>query len=242
VSSPTTRWHVQHGAVDRIARSTLDQAVEVYALDLRCEAWRAVDARAYLTSAELWTAHRLQSGQRQTQFIAGRALLRLLLSERLGVDPRAFTITPSCHGKPQLADSYRNAWQFNVSHSCTAVLIALCRDRPIGVDVERLRSTRWPSLLARICSPRELVEARTEALLTGRRAFFERWVAKEAILKALGLGMTVSPALVELRRRHDGALEISGTLPDMSRSTSAQLCQLLPLATPDEFAAALALS
>jgi 4'-phosphopantetheinyl transferase len=213
-------------------------AAEVFALDLHCEALQ--DAQAYLTSAERWTAYRLQNDQRRTQFITARALLRLLLSERLGVKPRALPITYSCHGKPQLAGTYRNAWQFSVSHSGAAVLIALCRDRAIGVDVERLRSTRWPSLLARVCDPHELAQARAEILLVGESAFFERWVAKEAVLKALGLGMTVSPTLIELRRRHDGALRVSGTLP-RNLANSGQRCHLIPLAAPTDFVAALAL-
>ncbi|HEV3071792.1 MAG TPA: 4'-phosphopantetheinyl transferase superfamily protein [Solirubrobacteraceae bacterium] len=214
----------------------LDGAVEVFTLDLRCDAWQAVDARAYLTPAERWIAGRLRSDQRRAQYIAARALLRLLLAERLGVEPQALTITSSSHGKPRLTGAQRNAWRFNVSHSCAVVLIALCRDHPVGVDVEQLRSTRWRSLLARICDSRELTEARAEVPLAGECAFFERWVAKEAVLKALGMGMTVSPALVGLRRSGDGDLRVCGALPGPSRST----CQLVPLEMPAGFVAALA--
>jgi hypothetical protein len=77
------------------------------------------------------------------------------------------------------------------------------------VDLQRVNPARpWERLLERICDVAELAEARAEISEIEHRAFFERWVAKEALLKALGCGLSVPPAQVRLDRRLDGSFRV----------------------------------
>jgi phosphopantetheinyl transferase len=101
--------------------------------------------------------------------------------------------------------------RFNLSHGDGAALLAIHPRYDIGVDLERIapESERpWRKLLERICHPSEAHEAMAEARAGGSRVFYERWVGKEAVLKALGLGLRASPASVWLRRDDGGGLRV----------------------------------
>jgi phosphopantetheinyl transferase len=106
--------------------------------------------------------------------------------------------------------------RFNLAHGDGVALLAISHRRDdVGVDIERIapESERsWSGLLERICHPSEACEAIAEARAIGSRAFYERWVGKEAVLKALGVGLRISPAEVPLRRDDAGVLRV-GELP-----------------------------
>jgi 4'-phosphopantetheinyl transferase len=116
-----------------------------------------------------------------------RGTLRILLGELSGRDPAALMFDYAQHGKPFLAGS--NV-QFNVSHSGERGLIALARDRTVGVDVEHTRDLRDGEAIAR----RFFAEAETADYLAAppdRRAeaFYNGWTRKEAFIKAIGDGL-----------------------------------------------------
>lgn len=87
--------------------------------------------------------------------------------------------TPS--GKPYLPD--HPAFHFSISHSGDLVVCAVS-SVPVGVDLELPRRLR-PGIAARWFSPSE------QALLAeAPNAFFELWMAKEAVLKEIGCGLS----------------------------------------------------
>lgn len=115
------------------------------------------------------------------RMISTRAALRRLIGERLGVEPAALRFDAGAYGKLGLAGA---GVFFNVSHSSTCALIAVSRHWDVGVDIERADRTVDVAGLSSIALTREEREGIDAA------GFFERWVAKEAALKALGLGIT----------------------------------------------------
>jgi 4'-phosphopantetheinyl transferase len=113
--------------------------------------------------------------------LIGRALVRGLLGERLGMPPEGLHIQYGKLDKPYVADQ---PWHFNLSHSGAYLLLALALV-PVGVDIEQVRPERVrPALLQRVASSPERAWVGTDA-----RRFFQLWCAKEAVLKALGLGL-----------------------------------------------------
>ncbi|MDQ6812000.1 MAG: 4-phosphopantetheinyl transferase, partial [Actinomycetota bacterium] len=78
---------------------------------------------------------RLASGDRDE---AGRAL-RDVLAAYLETSPEAIRIVDGAHGKPELAG---RELHFNLSHSGDVGLVAVSRERPVGVDVERIDGRR----------------------------------------------------------------------------------------------------
>ena len=77
--------------------------------------------------------HEIRQPGRQREYLLGRILLRRLLAERLGCPPDTLVFRTSEHGKPTLVS---HDWQFNLSHSGDWLVLALCQQGPLGVDVE----------------------------------------------------------------------------------------------------------
>src|SRR5262245_26972367 len=112
--------------------------VRVWVVPLDAPPVASDELLACLTSDEQSRAERYNVAHARQQFVIGRGLLRRLLGHCLGVDPVEVAINYSGAGKPVLADT-STGLHFNVTHTNGLALLALAR-RPVGVDVERLRS------------------------------------------------------------------------------------------------------
>ncbi len=87
------------------------------------------------------------------------------------------------HGKPRLAGDW--AWlRFNLSHSGQLALVAVARDVEVGVDVERIRPLREMHSIARRWLGLDDIADESE--------FFRAWTWHEAVVKALGVGLSGS--------------------------------------------------
>ena len=73
------------------------------------------------------------------RFAAGRGALRSILANYLSMAPERLEFGYSQHGKPFLAN-VRADIHFNISHSHDLMVAAVCRGRPVGVDVEKEES------------------------------------------------------------------------------------------------------
>ena len=147
-------------------------------------------ALAMLSEDELARARRFVSEGARRRFVAGRALLRELVGELLDASPAALRFEPTAGGKPELAEPWRGAIEFSVSHSGElAVVAASHRPAPIGIDVEAVRPVRRARVLAE-----RYFEADAAALvarLAGAErdaAFLRHWTRLEAAVKATGGG------------------------------------------------------
>ena len=80
---------------------------------------------------------------------------------------------------------------FNLSHARDHALIAIARGQPLGVDLERIDRRLDAHDLARRFFSRREADA-LDALGEDRRAtaFLRLWTCKEAVLKALGAGIS----------------------------------------------------
>jgi len=129
-------------------------------------------------------------GQR---FIASRAILRLILSRYLDVDPRKLEFSYGPHGKPALRTEDGDL-RFSLSHSDGLLLCAVTRDVELGLDVERIRQPIDADPIAeRMFSP--AVSARIQSLSGSAKveAFYSSWVLHEAFVKATGAGLATAP-------------------------------------------------
>lgn len=158
------------------------------------------EASASLPPDELARAARFKVESARTEYLVARLLLRRLLAEHLGTAPGPFIHGPQ--GKPALPGG---GIEFNLSHSRGRVLVALCADRPVGVDAERLDPAIDPVALARIGLPEVDVTALLAVQQEARCALFYRlWTRHEACLKALGSGLGQAPAIMARQALGDG--------------------------------------
>jgi 4'-phosphopantetheinyl transferase len=144
-----------------------------------------------LSEEELERAQRFRFPLLRRRFAAGRGALRTILAKYLSGNARELVFSYNSHGKPSLPDSVTDI-QFNVSHSHDVLVAAICRKWAIGVDIEK-QENRFDMLeiAGRFFCERERREI-AELNGDGRlKAFFQFWTAKEAIVKATSLGLSL---------------------------------------------------
>lgn len=122
------------------------------------------------------------------RFIVGRGRLRLILSRYVALPPEALRFRYGAHGKPALS-SARTAPCFNLSHSgeLAALAIASC---DVGVDIEEIRPVD-AAVAERFFSARENAALRGLRGAEWHDAFYRCWTRKEAVVKALGKGLSL---------------------------------------------------
>jgi 4'-phosphopantetheinyl transferase len=120
---------------------------------------------------------------------AARALLRIILGQYAGCPPELLTFDYGRHGKPSLRHTELH---FNLSHSGGRALLGVTRDRPLGVDIEQMRTNFDHAALARsMFSPHELTALASYPPERGLEGFFRCWTFKEAYLKGRGGGLSI---------------------------------------------------
>jgi 4'-phosphopantetheinyl transferase len=147
---------------------------------------------ALLSPDEQARARRYIFERDRQRYIAGRAFLRLLLGAYLGVEPAEIIFEYSLMSKPGLkAQTGQRSLQFNFTNSDNRGLAAVCWECPIGVDLERVHSMPDEDDFARqFFCPAEEALLRAQDGAAKRSAFFQLWTCKEALLKAMGDGLT----------------------------------------------------
>lgn len=147
--------------------------------------------RRVLTDDELARADRFRAERHRDRFIACRAQVRQVLAGCLNERPECIEFVYGPQGKPALGPAQCDSGiHFNISNSHDLALCAVALHRDVGVDVERLREGRdHEGLAERFFSPQEVETLRRTP--DGRRtaAFFNCWTRKEAVLKAVGIGI-----------------------------------------------------
>ena len=180
------------------------------------------DCAAQLSVDERERAARFHFERDRRRYVVTRGRLRQLLARELGVRPAEVLFDYGVHGKPSLGGRFvASPVSFNVSHSQDLALIGITAGIDVGVDIEALRALADEEQLARRhFSTAEFAEYQVVDTAARQRAFFCCWTRKEALVKALGQGLSypldafdvsVDPASEpRLRRMNDLAGENSG--------------------------------
>ena len=119
-----------------------------------------------------------------------RGRLRHLLGAMLDVEPDKVQFDYNSTGKPRLAACHRSTLEFNVSHSGDWALFGFGQTMPVGVDTELFqRRTNFEALAPQVLSVNERSRLETVPADERNLAIMRAWVAKEALLKAIGVGI-----------------------------------------------------
>ncbi|HOU15897.1 MAG TPA: 4'-phosphopantetheinyl transferase superfamily protein [Anaerolineae bacterium] len=169
-----------------------DNAVHVWQVSLNVATSTFDRLYATLAPDEIARAERFRFSEHRARFVVAHGALRDILSRYLDIPAEQLSFAINPYGKPAFA-APEYAWlQFNLSHSGDLILIAVSRDRPIGIDVEHIiPPDDFPRLVEQFFSPNE--NAAFRALPESKRAaaFFAGWTRKEAYVKALGIGVSL---------------------------------------------------
>ncbi|MFM7424669.1 MAG: 4'-phosphopantetheinyl transferase family protein [Elainella sp.] len=145
-----------------------------------------------LSADEQARAKRFYFAKDHDRFTLARGMLRLILGRYLNLAPAAVQFQYGAVGKPALADAGTGAASlcFNVSHSHQMALFALAQ-RQVGVDLEQVRADcDGEAIAARYFSAQEQTALSQLDPDLRPRGFFNGWTRKEALLKAIGTGLT----------------------------------------------------
>jgi 4'-phosphopantetheinyl transferase len=190
-----------------------------------------------LSPDERQRANRFRNEADTRRSVIGRGYLRLLLGWTNGLRGEELQFEYDEFGKPALVPGQRSGLHFSVSHSGEQILLAVARNRSVGVDVERIRTDLSVNdLAARFFS---VAEAKSLGSLSGPvlyRAFFACWSRKEAYVKAKGQGLSLPLDQFDLAFLPDEEPRLLVTRPD---SAEAGRWRLVALDVAQGYSAAL---
>lgn len=141
----------------------------------------------YITNDEQLRADKFYSDADRKTYIFCHAILRLILSARLNINPLDISFIKGPNDKPGLPD---NQAFFNITHTREAFAIAFAGEFNVGIDLEKIRQRiDIRSIIKTYFSIKEqnyIRRSTSEEIDT----FFKLWTRKEALLKAVGTGIT----------------------------------------------------
>ena len=180
------------------SRSAERPPLRVFVADSRGFGAGHVDA--VVSDDERRTASHM-STRRRTQYLAGRALLRLAIERSTERPAKTCSFTTRAGGKPDCVDGPA----VSVSHSGALLACAVAPAGEVGIDVQFPARHHHTEEIARSWfTPAECAWLQRAP----PDAFYQLWVLKEAYLKCLGSGLAgglasmeccVDPPRVEMR-------------------------------------------
>ena len=179
--------------IERQGHTSLElNAVHLWGIELNGSPRCLERCAQSLDKVEQHRAARLVREEDRKRYVLAHGGLRAVLSRYLGIGPDAVEMYRSESGKPSLTKELRGqtAITFNMSHAHGRALIAVSKGQEVGVDLERIRSdVEVAKLSERYFAPSEHATIMQLAQELRAARFFRYWVAKEAVLKAQGIGL-----------------------------------------------------
>lgn len=169
-----------------------DRTIHVWGFSLEGSLSFVERCRAWLSEDERGRAARFIRQEDHVRFVLAHGGVRAVLSRYLGIGSDAVAMDRKEAGKPSLVRVRKDqpTISFNMSHAHGRALIAVTKGQEIGVDLERVRSDIDVAKLSQryfASSEHAVIMQLTQEQRATR--FFRYWVAKEAVLKAQGVGL-----------------------------------------------------
>lgn len=183
VSSPASEW-----LASPASPAIENDEVHVWKVDLSAT---VPDVRL-LSRDEHERAARFHFERDRQHFKASRSALRIILGRYLNLPPESLEFAQTEYGKPFLTNLEAAGVLFNLSHSGEVALIAVAREREVGVDVEFMRADFATNEVAEhFFSMAEIYTLSGLEPHLRTQAFFSCWTRKEAYVKARGEGLSM---------------------------------------------------
>ncbi|PBC60239.1 hypothetical protein BKI49_29885 [Streptomyces sp. Tue6028] len=196
--------------------------------------WRCLS----LLSREELRRRRTMVPSQRALYASAHAALRSVTAAYAGRHPSEVAFVRGRLGKPHVAGD--PGLRVSLAHTEGVSLVAVSRDGPVGVDVERIRPLRDPAGLRRQVLSDEEAErwpADREGPLNS--GLFTHWACKEAVLKALGSGLAgdLTSVRVDPGARREGPVRVHAAPGSAARGWNLRLVDV-----GSEFRAAVAVA
>lgn len=146
-----------------------------------------------LNEAERQQQARFHFAGDRLRYLVTRAMVRTVLSRYADVAPADWVFDTNAYGRPGISPEHTEAcWlRFNLSHTKGLIVLGICSERALGVDVEHLDRKVNLEVADRFFSPKESAELASLAPDRQVRRFFDYWTFKESYIKARGMGLSI---------------------------------------------------
>ena len=151
------------------------------------------DDWSLLDSTESARAWRFVFDRDRHRYVQAHAATRRLLGAVLGQPAAALAFLADALGKPALAGAAA-ALHFNLSHGGELGALVVSAERTVGIDIEPWRPMADALAVgATVFAESEMVGWAQAAPHEVDARFLRLWTRKEALLKAIGLGLSLDP-------------------------------------------------
>lgn len=205
--------------------------------DIHCWVFSLDEAadEAFLDANEQARAAKFHFDRDRRRFIAGHNKIRRILGQYQETKPHALAFSIGANGRPSLNGGGVN---FNYSRADEWGLLAVSTATNLGADIEAVRmSDDWANVAAAHFSA---AEQSALAALSGAAwtdAFFNGWTRKEAVVKAMGVGLSASLSSFDVSIAPGERPKILRAVGDCVVARDWALCAFNPL---DGYRAAIA--
>ncbi|OGT45838.1 MAG: hypothetical protein A3E83_00480 [Gammaproteobacteria bacterium RIFCSPHIGHO2_12_FULL_41_20] len=154
-----------------------------------------VQEQQYLTllsKDEITRANHFYFQTHKQRFIAAHGILRKLLSLYLNIKPQEVQFSYNQYGKPFLPATNHSILQFNLAHSHEMAVFAFTKHHAIGIDIEKIEQKNHLTLAKRFFSDEEYQYLSQLPHSEHTHCFYTIWARKEALIKAIGKGLSIS--------------------------------------------------
>jgi 4'-phosphopantetheinyl transferase len=202
---------------------TNDQ-VDVWRVRLDLPAVSVQSLEKLLSVDEAERAARFYFPADRNRYIISHGSLRTILALYLRCEPGQFSFSVNAYGKPSLDEEHL---EFNLSHSGDLALVAITRERKIGVDVEKVRTGISAEIIGgHYFSKTEMAELQALPVEQREAAFFLCWTRKEAYIKAQGMGLSLPLESFDVSLTPDQPAVLRATRPDPAEASRWTLLSL----------------
>lgn len=165
------------------------EKINVWTIKLPSEGGLPERSPASLSEEEWNRAMRFLRPIDAIRFVRCYEGLRSILSHLTGLPPGKIRFRKNAFGKPELADI--SGLHFSLSRS-NAIAVVAAGPRQLGIDVEFIRPIEDVTRLAReYFTATEVSRVSGTSAAGGTGIFYQIWARKEAIVKALGTGLSI---------------------------------------------------
>ncbi|MEN6375768.1 MAG: 4'-phosphopantetheinyl transferase superfamily protein [Smithella sp.] len=190
-----------------------------------------------LSEDEMIKADRFRFERDRNRFISTRGILRLILAGYLCVEPGYIRFCYEKDGKPRLQNlSGRANITFNLSHSEGLALYVFSRGIEAGIDLERIRHfPEMEEIVEQFFSEKERAVFGALPVCEKKEKFFQWWTRKEALMKAMGKGLSYPLGRIDFLPTNGKLFESFKMSKSEKEQTKWLLWDLIPA---EEFAGA----
>lgn len=170
------------------------EAIHLWQMKLDIDDHMLCRFRTFLSADERDRAEKFRFEIDRKHFIARKGLQRVILARYIGIEPKELQFRYTAEGKPFLECPLKQlSIQFSASSSDSLGLLAVTFNRHIGLDVEnRGRTIEYEEIASSFFSSLEAEQIKLFQENEQADAFLACWTAKEAYLKAVGTGLSLS--------------------------------------------------